>query len=181
MRASGTPVKRYEPSVPVGGAVPKYRLDDAKLKIDLDKAIAFYKDRFADASGFTFVLVGNLDLEKTKSLVETYLASLPNTGRVEKGRDVGIYPPKGVVQKTVYRGTEPKATTRLVFTGPCTYAPENRFVLRALTTLVRRGVPDSSGRRCATSSRQIGASRMRSRNAVQSAPPVRSRSASTSG
>ena len=50
---------------------------------------------------------------------------------------MGIYPPKGIVQKTVYRGTEPKATTRLVFTGPCTYTPENRFVLRALTTLVQ--------------------------------------------
>jgi zinc protease len=42
-------------------------------KVDLDKAFAFYKSRFADASGFTFVFVGNLDLARTKSLVETYL------------------------------------------------------------------------------------------------------------
>ena len=106
-------------------------------EVNPQEALAFYKDRFANAGDFTFVLVGNVDTVAIKPLVETYLASLPNTGRVEKGRDVGIYPPKGVVQKTVYRGTEPKATTRLVFTGPCTYTPENRFVLRALTTLVQ--------------------------------------------
>ena len=29
-------------------------------KVDLDKALAFYKERFADASGFTFVIVGGL-------------------------------------------------------------------------------------------------------------------------
>ena len=29
---------------------------------NLDKSMAFYKDRFADASDFTFVFVGNIDL-----------------------------------------------------------------------------------------------------------------------
>jgi len=69
--------------------------------------------------------------------VETYLASLPNRGRTEKARDVGIAPPKGVVQKTVRKGTESKANTQLLFTGPCTYSPENRFMMRALTTLMQ--------------------------------------------
>ena len=46
-------------------------------KVDLDKALSFYRDRYADASAFTFFLVGNLDLDKTKGLVETYLGSLP--------------------------------------------------------------------------------------------------------
>ena len=35
-------------------------------KVDLDKALDFYKRRFADASAFTFVLVGNLDLDNTR-------------------------------------------------------------------------------------------------------------------
>ena len=106
-------------------------------EVDPVKAFAFYKDRFANASDFTFVLVGNVDTVAIRPLVETYLASLPNTGRVEKARDVGIVPPKGVVQRTVYKGTEPKANTRIVFTGACDYTPENRFLLRALTTLVQ--------------------------------------------
>ena len=36
----------------------------------LDKAYAFYKDRFADASGFTFTLVGNFDIATIKPLLE---------------------------------------------------------------------------------------------------------------
>ena len=59
-------------------------------KIDLDKAIAFYKDRFGDASDFTFVIVGAVDLAKLQPLVETYLASLPAKGRKEKEKDLGV-------------------------------------------------------------------------------------------
>jgi zinc protease len=106
-------------------------------EVNAQKALAFYKDRFANAGDFTFVLVGNVDTVSIKPMVETYLASLPNTGRVEKARDVGISPPRGVVEKVVHRGAEPKATTRFVFTGTCAYTPENRFAIRALTTLMQ--------------------------------------------
>ncbi|PYS68978.1 MAG: peptidase M16, partial [Acidobacteria bacterium] len=45
---------------------------------NLDKSMAFYKDRFADASDFTFVFVGSFDLPTIKPLVEKYLGSLPS-------------------------------------------------------------------------------------------------------
>ncbi len=106
-------------------------------EVDPNKALAFYKDRFANAGDFTFVLVGNVDTVAIKPLVETYLASLPNTGRMEKFRDRGVKPPAGVVQRTVKKGIEQKANTVFAFTGACTSAPENRFVLRALTTLIQ--------------------------------------------
>ena len=106
-------------------------------EVNPQKALAFYKDRYADASDFTFVLVGNVDTVAIKPLVETYLASLPNTGRKEKARDTGMKTPKGVIERTLRRGTEPKASTRLVFTGECSYTPEDRFILRALTTLMQ--------------------------------------------
>jgi zinc protease len=106
-------------------------------EVNAQKALTFYKDRFANAGDFTFLLVGNVDTVAVKPLVETYLASLPNTGRVEKAKDNGITTPKGVVQRVVHKGTEPKASTRFVFSGTCTYTPENRFVLRALTTLMQ--------------------------------------------
>ncbi len=43
--------------------------------------------------------------------------------------------PKGVIEKTVRKGAEPKASTLIVFTGPFQYTPANRFALRALTDL----------------------------------------------
>ncbi|MEP6904668.1 MAG: insulinase family protein, partial [Gemmatimonadales bacterium] len=50
-------------------------------EVNPDKALAFYKDRFADASDFTFVFVGNADTIALRPLVERYLASLPSIGR----------------------------------------------------------------------------------------------------
>ncbi len=40
--------------------------------------------------------------------------------------------PAGVVEKTVRRGVENKATTLITFTGPCVYKPETRFAIRSL-------------------------------------------------
>jgi zinc protease len=102
-----------------------------------EKAFAFYKDRFADAGDFTFVFVGNVDTTTLKPYVERYLASLPSIGRKEMWRDAGGAPPKGVVQRVVRKGTEPKANTLIDFTGPCAYSPENRLAFRALTSLVQ--------------------------------------------
>ena len=102
-----------------------------------EKAFAFYKERFADASDFTFVFVGNVDTTALKPFVERYLASLPSIGRKETWRDAGGAPPKGVVQRVVRKGTEPKANTLLNFTGSCVSSPENRLVLHALTSLMQ--------------------------------------------
>jgi zinc protease len=85
--------------------------------VDLDKALSIYKDRFADASDFTFVFVGNVELERLQSLAETYLGSLPSKNRKEKWRDVKVFWPKGVQTKTVFRGSEPKARVTLSFHG----------------------------------------------------------------
>src|SRR4029077_19567789 len=65
-------------------------------QMNLDKSLAFYKDRFADASDFTFVFVGSFDLATMKPLAERYLASLPALHRNEVPKDVGIRPPASV-------------------------------------------------------------------------------------
>lgn len=101
-------------------------------EIDPNRALAFYRERFADAGDFTFVFVGNVDTTALKPLVEKYLASLPSTGRVDSTRVNGPGAPKGIVQATVRRGVENKATTVMMFTGPCAFSPETRFNFRAL-------------------------------------------------
>src|SRR5678815_3683285 len=51
---------------------------DTIAKWDLDKSMAFYKQRFADASDFTFIMIGDFDLPMMKPFAEKYLASLPS-------------------------------------------------------------------------------------------------------
>jgi len=105
-------------------------------RIDPYKSFDFYKDRFSDASGFTFVFVGNFSLDSMKPLIEKWLGGLPSTGRKETWRDTGIRPPTGVVQRVVKKGAEPKARTALVFTGPFEYTRQNRYYLSALAELL---------------------------------------------
>jgi zinc protease len=104
-------------------------------EVSPEKALAFYKDRFSDASDFTFSFVGNVDTVTLKPLVEKYLGALPATHRKETFRDNGGAPPKGVVEKVVRKGVEPKANTVIEFTGACQYAPQTRLDFRALTEL----------------------------------------------
>ncbi|MEP6491542.1 MAG: insulinase family protein [bacterium] len=106
-------------------------------EVNPDKALAFYKDRFADASDFTFVFVGNVDTLTLKPLVERYLASLPSLGRKETYKNTGGAPPAGIVDKVVRKGVEAKANTIIYFTGACENKPETRFAFRALSELVQ--------------------------------------------
>jgi zinc protease len=101
-------------------------------QMSLDSSLAFYKDRFADASDFTFVFVGSFDLATIKPLAERYLASLPVLNRKETGRDVGIRPPTGVVEKDVTKGSTPKSEVGVVFSGPFQNNPKNRLIFQAM-------------------------------------------------
>lgn len=106
-------------------------------EMNLDKSFKIYRERFADASDFTFVFVGNLDLEALKPLAEKYLASLPALHRNETWRDEGIRSPKGVIEKTVRKGLEDKSRVSIVFTGPFEWNRQNRYDLNAMASVLR--------------------------------------------
>lgn len=102
----------------------------------IDQAFSFYKDRFADASDFTFVLVGAIDTGKTIPLIKRYLGTLPTTGRRESYRDPGFNPPQGSFSKIVYKGLEDKSKVQLVFSGNYNYSDQNNLQLEALKEVV---------------------------------------------
>ena len=60
----------------------RLRVNDLE-KINYQTILDWRKDRFADASDFTFVFVGNIDPEESKGLIEKYLGSLPSINRKE--------------------------------------------------------------------------------------------------
>ncbi|HZD05870.1 MAG TPA: insulinase family protein, partial [Longimicrobiales bacterium] len=105
-------------------------------EVDLDRALAFYRDRFASADDFTFLFVGALDPETMRPLVERYLAALPAVERDDAWVDLDIDPPDGVVERIVRRGIEPRSQTLLAFTGPFDYTPENRLRMRILGSVL---------------------------------------------
>ena len=103
---------------------------------DLGGSLAFYQDRFEDASDFTFIFVGNIDLDVMRPLVERYLGGLPSTNRVETWRDLGERPPRGVIEEIVRKGLEPQSQTRLFFTGSIDYGDRSQRLGIAVMTSV---------------------------------------------
>ena len=103
---------------------------------NLEKSLAFYKDRFADASDFTFVFVGNFDVATMKPLVERYLATLPSINRKENWKDVGVRPASGVIEKKVEKGSEPKSLAAIVFSGPFEDDQTHRVAIRAMAEVL---------------------------------------------
>jgi zinc protease len=113
---------------------PRARIMSPELvdQMNLDKSMAFYKDRFSDASDFTFVFVGSFDAATIKPLVERYLGALPATHRQETWKDIGLKKPTGVIEKRVDKGLEPKSRAQLVFSGPFQYDQAQRVAIRAM-------------------------------------------------
>jgi len=110
---------------------PRARPTTAEVvgEIDRNEAFRYFRERFANAGDFTFAFVGAFDADAIRPLVERYLASLPSTATRETPRDNGMRPVRGVVEKTVVKGVEPKAQTRITFTGPLEYNRDNRVAL----------------------------------------------------
>jgi len=110
---------------------------------DINKAMTFYRARFADASRFTFVFVGSFTPEMVKPLVETYVASLPATRGNETWRDLGITPPTGVVEKTVEKGIAPKSQVAIVFSGPFVYDDAHVLAMKAMGMMLQSRLFDT--------------------------------------
>lgn len=98
-------------------------------KIDFQQVKDIYKDRFGDASDFTFVFVGNFDIEKIKPELLNYLGSLSVKNRAENWKDLGIRPPVGGFKKVINRGVDQKSEVQIIFTGPAKFdVQESRYL-----------------------------------------------------
>ena len=108
--------------------------------VKVDDALALYRDRFGDASDFTFTIVGAVTRDEARALVERYVASLPASGRKETPKDPRLRPFISKVVRVDPVLDVPKASTTLVFDGqfaeePAEYLAE-REKLSLLTSIL---------------------------------------------
>jgi zinc protease len=106
-------------------------------KVNLDKAVEIYKNRFSDASDFVFTFVGAFKIDEIKPLLEKYLGGLPSTDRDDTFKHPNIFPPKGKIEKIVYKGLEPKSRVSLISSGEYDYNPENNMQIEALQEVLQ--------------------------------------------
>ncbi len=112
-------------------------------KIDLHRAMAIYRDRFADASDFTFFIVGSFSPDSIRPLVQRYLGNLPSIHRTEAARDVGPMPPEGRIEKEVLAGKEPQSQTIMFFSAPFTWDAGEDYVMGSLGELLTNRLLDN--------------------------------------
>jgi zinc protease len=116
--------------------VPRVPRPEDFARLDLDRILAIYKERFASARGMTFIMVGSFDMAKVRPLIATYLASLP-TPEIKIGyRDLGIKPVAGVVRKALHSGAEAKSTVSINFTGDAAYSEAEVMRLAAMVDVM---------------------------------------------
>ena len=67
-------------------------------KVSYDRILQIYKERFSNASNFKMIVIGNLNPDSLRPLLEQYVATLPSTGKKETFADT--YPHIRNIDKT---------------------------------------------------------------------------------
>ncbi|MBQ3243825.1 MAG: insulinase family protein [Bacteroidaceae bacterium] len=106
-------------------------------KVDYDRVLEMYKDRTSDATGYCFFIVGNIDLETIKPLVERYIGALPCNGRVEEIVATDVETRKGIYRNNFTRAMEnPTGTENIIYTGEIDPTLKNRLVMSYLNQVL---------------------------------------------
>lgn len=110
---------------------------DRLSKIDYNKMKAIYNKLYRNADDFTFTIVGNVDLETLRPLVEKYIGSLPKTKEHYNWVDDGVRYPNGEVKKRFSATMEmPKTSVITVFSGEMPYSLENQLAMDVMKQIL---------------------------------------------
>jgi zinc protease len=120
-----------DPRTPI--AIPKSSYFDS---VNLGRTLAIYKERFGDVSGMNFVIVGSIDEQKLKPLVEKYIASLPASGKKFTFKDNGLRPVKGQLNVNVNKGQAPQALILSMHTGEVPYSEDLALKADAISEIL---------------------------------------------
>ena len=93
-----------------------------------------YRKLYPDANSFLFTIVGNVDLETLRPLVEKYIGSLPVSKKQMEVVEDNCYPAKGgVVKDFTTPMQQPKVSVHYLFSGEMPYTFKNKASLTFLT------------------------------------------------
>jgi zinc protease len=110
---------------------------------DLDRAsysriMEMYRERFADASDFTFIFVGNISADSMIPMMKQYLATLPSLNRAEQGNAARLPALRRGKYANRFNCTmeTPKATVMTLHSGQMTYSLENLVLASMLQQIL---------------------------------------------
>lgn len=107
-------------------------------KISYQRILDIYKERYGDASDFTFTFVGNLNVDSIRPYIEQYLATLPANGRVDKpSPDALPKIVKGKLENHFSREMQtPKSSVFQLYSGKSEYNLKNLLTASLLSQIL---------------------------------------------
>jgi len=118
---------------------PRTRVVDTEYleDIEYDRLEEIYRDRFADASDFLFVIVGNMEQEVVKVLAQKYIGAIGDLDREESWIDRKVYEPEGRVEKIIPMSlATPKANVNIVINQEMEFTPYMNMVMRVIENIL---------------------------------------------
>lgn len=107
----------------------RIKADDLK-KINYERIMEMYTQQFANPGSFVFTLVGNIDEEKVRPIVEQYLASLPGEARKNEFKKVPLNFRTGALENIFQRKMQnPKASVFNTVTGTIERNQKNQILM----------------------------------------------------
>jgi len=106
-------------------------------KLDRQRMLSFYKQRFSNAADFTFFMVGAFKVDEVLPLVAQYVGGLPTTGPPRSDvKDVGIHFPQSAIRDGVQMGREPRSNVVISFFAEQSSDPVEAENALAATTVL---------------------------------------------
>jgi len=107
-------------------------------RIDMERALAFFESRFANAGDFTFYLTGSFSPEEVEPLFTRWVASLPATSKDESPEFLDPGFPEYEVRRSMSKGMEPVSQVRMVWTSEAfEWDYDSRYAVQSLVAALR--------------------------------------------
>lgn len=110
--------------------------------ISYDKVRQVARERFANAAGYTFVVVGSFDAKSTYNLFTAYLGGLPAQAQEVGFRDLGLAPREGPQATTIHNGSADKSIVMLMLESPFPYDVGENHRFWSLGNILGRALVD---------------------------------------
>ncbi len=114
------------------------RIQESEIdRIDYDRCLEIYRNTFADASGFTAWIVGNVEIDSIRPLVAKYLGALPSTYSNVSWKETSLQRRKGVHSVRFDRSQEtPSARILIGFEARMENTFRNSLLMNMLSQIL---------------------------------------------
>ena len=115
-------------------------------KINKQKIMEEYKNKFSDFTNFKGVILGAVNKEKAENILKKYFASLPvnsaEKNKISSEQFLNIKYPQGNISETVVKGVDKKVKVSLYYPLKVKYSQNNSYMAQAFENILRINLID---------------------------------------